>query len=81
MWGSQKLAHMNQRYEAKFGHIFIVCASSRSAEDMLAAVQQRQACHHSSYTCKCCREHPLMLHYFMEMQLTACKGASRQAAC
>ena len=33
---------MNERYEAKFGHIFIICASGKAAEDMLAAVQQRQ---------------------------------------
>ena len=29
----QELAEMNLRYEAKFGHIFIVCASGKSAQD------------------------------------------------
>ena len=38
---AKELAAMNERYEAKFGHIFIICASGRAAEDMLAAVQQR----------------------------------------
>ena len=37
----QDLAAWNERYEAKFGHIFIVCASGKSAQEMLAAVQQR----------------------------------------
>lgn len=36
---------MNERYEAKFGHSFIICASGKAAEDMLAAVQQRQVAH------------------------------------
>lgn len=37
----QALADWNARYEAKFGHVFIICASGRSAEEMLAAVQRR----------------------------------------
>lgn len=39
----QELAEMNLRYEAKFGHIFIVCASGKSAQDMLATLKDRQA--------------------------------------
>ena len=38
----QELLRMNQTYEAKFGHIFIICASGKSADEMLAALQQRQ---------------------------------------
>ena len=34
---------MNQRYEAKFGHIFIICASGKSAQEMLIVLKQRQA--------------------------------------
>ncbi len=34
---------MNQRYEAKFGHIFIICASGKSAQNMLVALKDRQA--------------------------------------
>ncbi|EFN52467.1 hypothetical protein CHLNCDRAFT_138808 [Chlorella variabilis] len=37
----QALAEWNGRYEAKFGHIFIICATGKSAEEMLAAIQQR----------------------------------------
>lgn len=39
----QALAEWNGRYEAKFGHIFIICATGKSAEEMLAAIQQRWA--------------------------------------
>ena len=34
---------MNRRYEAKFGHIFIICASGKSAQAMLATLKDRQA--------------------------------------
>ena len=35
------LADMNARYEAKFGHIFIICAAGKSADFMLGAIQTR----------------------------------------
>ncbi|PSC67168.1 OHCU decarboxylase [Micractinium conductrix] len=37
----QGLADWNARYEARFGHIFIVCATGKLAAEMLQAVQQR----------------------------------------
>ncbi|KAK9818222.1 hypothetical protein WJX72_009017 [[Myrmecia] bisecta] len=37
----QDLADWNCKYEAKFGHIFIICASGKSAGEMLQAVQDR----------------------------------------
>lgn len=37
----QRLADYNQRYEAKFGFIFIVCASGLSADALLQRLQQR----------------------------------------
>lgn len=37
----QELKTYNELYEAKFGHIFIVCASGKSAEEMLRIVQSR----------------------------------------
>eukprot|EP00887_Chlorella_sp_A99_P007198 scaffold2.g7198.t1 len=37
----QELAEWNSKYEAKFGHIFIICASGKSADEMLAAVKAR----------------------------------------
>lgn len=35
------LAEGNEAYEARFGHIYIVCASGRSAEEMLGLLTQR----------------------------------------
>ena len=40
-WILQELADWNAQYEAKFGHIFIICASGKSAKEMLDAVKSR----------------------------------------
>ncbi len=37
----EALAAVNRAYEARFGHIYIVCATGRSAEEMLAIAQAR----------------------------------------
>ena len=37
----QALADGNRAYEARFGHIYIVCATGRSADEMLALLQSR----------------------------------------
>ena len=36
-----ELAAANREYEEKFGHIFIVCATGKSAAEMLALLRQR----------------------------------------
>ena len=36
-----RLAARNREYEARFGHIFIVCASGKSAGEMLALLEAR----------------------------------------
>ena len=36
-----RLAQRNQNYRDKFGYIFIVCATGKSAEEMLALLEQR----------------------------------------
>jgi len=36
-----RLAAANRDYEARFGHIFIVCASGRTAGEMLALLEER----------------------------------------
>ncbi len=38
---AQKLAALNQAYFDKFGWIFIVCATGKSAEEMLSLLQAR----------------------------------------
>ena len=35
------LAEANREYEARFGHVFLICATGRSADDMLADLRQR----------------------------------------
>jgi 2-oxo-4-hydroxy-4-carboxy-5-ureidoimidazoline decarboxylase len=35
------LAEANERYEKRFGYIFIVCATGRSANEMLAILRER----------------------------------------
>jgi OHCU decarboxylase len=35
------LARANQDYEQKFGHIYLVCATGRSADEMLENLRQR----------------------------------------
>jgi OHCU decarboxylase len=35
------LAELNKEYEEKFGYIYIVCATGKSSEEMLAILKQR----------------------------------------
>jgi 2-oxo-4-hydroxy-4-carboxy-5-ureidoimidazoline decarboxylase len=37
----QALAEGNKKYEEKFGYIFIVCATGKSAEEMLSMLEER----------------------------------------
>ena len=37
----QDLARANDKYEERFGHTYIVCASGKSAEEMLAIANER----------------------------------------
>jgi len=37
----EAMADANQKYEEKFGYIFIVCATGKSAEEMLGILQSR----------------------------------------
>jgi allantoicase len=39
----EKLAEANLQYQQKFGHIFIVCASNKSAAEMLESLRERLA--------------------------------------
>lgn len=39
----QELAEWNAKYEDKFGHVFIICASGQPANQMLAAIKARHA--------------------------------------
>ena len=37
------LADGNRAYEARFGHVFLICATGRSADEMLAELERRMA--------------------------------------
>jgi 2-oxo-4-hydroxy-4-carboxy-5-ureidoimidazoline decarboxylase len=37
----ERLADGNRRYEERFGHVFLIRAAGRSAEEMLAALEER----------------------------------------
>ena len=37
----ERLAARNRDYEARFGYIFIVCATGKSADEMLSMLEQR----------------------------------------
>jgi 2-oxo-4-hydroxy-4-carboxy-5-ureidoimidazoline decarboxylase len=37
----ERLAQLNREYEARFGYIFIICATGRSAAEMAAALERR----------------------------------------
>jgi 2-oxo-4-hydroxy-4-carboxy-5-ureidoimidazoline decarboxylase len=37
----RRMAELNREYEAKFGYIFIVCATGKSAEEMLSILESR----------------------------------------
>jgi 2-oxo-4-hydroxy-4-carboxy-5-ureidoimidazoline decarboxylase len=39
----EALARGNRAYEERFGHVFLICASGRSAGEMLAALERRMA--------------------------------------
>jgi 2-oxo-4-hydroxy-4-carboxy--5-ureidoimidazoline (OHCU) decarboxylase len=36
-----ELAAENRRYEARFGHVFLISAAGRTAEDVLATLRRR----------------------------------------
>jgi allantoicase len=40
-WAKAALLEANRAYEARFGHIFLICATGKSGEEILAGLQQR----------------------------------------
>jgi len=38
---ARRLAEANRAYEARFGYIFIVCATGKHADEMLALLERR----------------------------------------
>src|SRR5258706_6412249 len=52
----EELARVNREYQHKFGFIFLICATSKSAEEMLAAARERLSNDPSQVIAKGCRE-------------------------
>jgi 2-oxo-4-hydroxy-4-carboxy-5-ureidoimidazoline decarboxylase len=40
-WSRAALADGNREYEERFGHVFLICATGLSGEEMLAALRER----------------------------------------
>ena len=40
---AQALVEGNRAYEARFGHVFLICATGRSGAEMLAALRERMS--------------------------------------
>jgi allantoicase len=38
---SDELASLNQKYEEKFGHVFLICAAGKSSDEILASAKSR----------------------------------------
>ena len=38
---AEALAEGNRKYEQKFGHVFLICATGKSADEMLRALNER----------------------------------------
>jgi len=38
---SERLGDLNRRYERRFGHVFLICATGRSAAELLAELERR----------------------------------------
>ncbi len=38
---ARALAEANRDYEARFGHVFLICATGKSGEEMLASIRER----------------------------------------
>jgi len=36
-----ELARLNHEYEERFGHVFLICATGRNADEMLASLRER----------------------------------------
>ena len=58
----QRLFALNEAYEVRHGHIFIVCASGKSASEMLALLEARVALDPATELDNCAREQAKITH-------------------
>ena len=65
------LAEENQRYEARFGHVFLISASGRTAGEILAALRQRMSNDPSAEIEVAAAEHRKITRLRLERMLAA----------
>ncbi len=57
---AEALADGNKKYEQKFGHVFLICATGKSADEMLSALTERIAHDAQTELRIAAREHALI---------------------
>ena len=65
------LAEENRRYEARFGHVFLIFASGRTADEVLAALRQRMANSPATEVAVAAEEHRKITRLRLERMLSA----------
>ena len=65
------LAEENRRYEARFGHVFLISASGRAAGEILAALRQRMSNDPSAEIEVAAAEHRKITRHRLERMLAA----------
>jgi OHCU decarboxylase len=65
----QALAEGNREYEARFGHIYLVCATGKSGEELLAILTQRLANDPEAEICVAAEEQRKITHLRLEKLL------------
>jgi OHCU decarboxylase len=66
----EELAEANRAYEEKFGHIFIVCATGKTAAEMLALLRARQSNDAATELRNAAEEQRQITHLRLEKLLT-----------
>jgi 2-oxo-4-hydroxy-4-carboxy-5-ureidoimidazoline decarboxylase len=65
------LAAENRRYEAKFGHVFLIAASGRSGDDILAELRRRMSNKPAAELLEAKRELRKIVHVRLEKLVSA----------
>lgn len=66
----REFAALNAQYEARFGHVFLICATGKSAEYMLAQLQSRLTNDAATELFSAAREQSMIVRLRLERMLT-----------
>ena len=67
---SAELTRANREYEARFGYVFLICATGRSAPEMLEALRQRMRNDAETELAVAAEEQRKIMHLRLEKLLT-----------